>query len=379
MYADTIKSKIRINLSNIPGWRTKRKLIVFESDDWGSIRTYSKEAYEKMLKAGLSVDAYHYDAVDSLESDEDLQMLFSVLSEFKDATGRPPVFTPMCIMGNPDFDRIEASGFCEYHFQPLAETLSLYPKHQNVLSLWQKGKEHRLFVPALHGREHLNVRRYMKLLQSGDEGMRVAFSNQSVGVPSYKGIAYPNYLGALYPESLEEVCELHEYLKQAGDLFKKYNGFAPSCFMAPNAEEPKELETTLQKIGVKYLTRSKKRKYPIGDGNFKTEWNYIGRENELGQTILTRNCFFEPVCWGEHKHINDWVDNCLREISIAFRWNKPAVISSHRVNFIGFIRPNNREKGLSELRRLFKSILQKWPETEFMTSEELGDIVANNK
>ncbi len=375
MYTGSIASKIRVHASNIPGWHTNRKIVVIESDDWGSIRTYNNEAYDQMLKAGLAVDANHYNAVDALESNEDLEMLFSFLSEFKDSTGRPPVFTPMCIMGNPDFDKIEASGFQEYHFQPLNETLSTYPRHSKVLELWHKGKEARLFVPALHGREHLNVRRYMKLLQSGDTGMRVAFKHRSAGVSSYKGKAYPNYLGALHPESKTEIRELHVYLEQAGELFRQYNGCVPTCFMAPNAEEPKELETTLKKIGVRYLIRAKKRIYPLGDGTFKTEWNYTGRKNELGQTILTRNCFFEPVCWGEHAYVSDWVDNCLKEISIAFWWNKPAVISSHRVNYIGYIDPKNREKGLAALRRLLKAILYQWPETEFMTTEELGNQI----
>lgn len=374
-----IRQVIRKNIANIPGWCTSRKIIVIESDDWGSIRTQSKKAYDRMLKAGLAVNANHYNATDALESDEDMENLFSVLSEFKDSTNRAPAFTAMCIMGNPDFEKIAASDFQIYYFQPLAETLADYPNHNKVLHLWRQGREARLFVPALHGREHLNVRRYMRLLQSGDEGMRVAFAQRSVGVGSYKGRPYPNYLGALHPKSLKEVLELHEQLKQAGTLFEEYVGHPPTCFMAPNAEEPKELESTLKKIGVRYLTRAKKRVYPVGDGTFRTEWNYIGRQNELGQTILTRNCFFEPVCWGEHEHISDWVDNCLKEIAIAFRWRKPAIISSHRVNYIGHIRPENREKGLSALRKLLKTILQKWQEVEFMTTEELGDLIAKDK
>ena len=48
---------IRKNISNIFGWSTKRKLIVIESDDWGSIRTRSKRDYDKMLRLGLNVDA----------------------------------------------------------------------------------------------------------------------------------------------------------------------------------------------------------------------------------------------------------------------------------------------------------------------------------
>ena len=42
MFAE-IKENVSRNLSNLPGWRTKRHIIVIESDDWGSIRMSSKE------------------------------------------------------------------------------------------------------------------------------------------------------------------------------------------------------------------------------------------------------------------------------------------------------------------------------------------------
>ena len=44
-----LKQIISHNLLNIPGWRTKRKLVVIESDDWGAIRMPSKEIYNQFL------------------------------------------------------------------------------------------------------------------------------------------------------------------------------------------------------------------------------------------------------------------------------------------------------------------------------------------
>ena len=46
---------IRRTLAALPGWRTKRKLIVLESDDWGSIRMPSVEAYNNLQKAGIDL------------------------------------------------------------------------------------------------------------------------------------------------------------------------------------------------------------------------------------------------------------------------------------------------------------------------------------
>jgi hypothetical protein len=79
-----------------------------------------------------------------------------------------------------------------------------------------------------------------------------------------------------------------------------------------------------------------------------------------------------------HSVNKDWVNDCLKEIEIAFRWRKPAIISSHRVNYIGFLDPQNREKGLEQLEKLLEKMLRRWPEIEFMTSVELGDLISSS-
>ncbi|MGC8866536.1 MAG: hypothetical protein ACP5O2_12570 [Bacteroidales bacterium] len=363
----------RRNFANLIGAYVPRKIVVFESDDWGSVRTYNAEAYHQMSQRGLNVDHNHY-GNDSLESNEDLEMLFDVLSSFKDSTGRHPVFTPFCCMANPDFDKIAADNYQTYFYQSLEDTVKYYENHSRLLELWRKGKESRLFCPQLHAREHLNVRRWMEMLNWPDGGLKFAASLKSVGVSANGNVKYKNYLGALHPESSDEIPQLHQIVEDAGNLYNKYLGHRPTCFVAPNAEEPKELESTIKKIGIQSITRAKIRKYPLGDGKFKTEFNWFGKVNSHGQIILVRNAFFEPVCYGEpdKAHISDWVDHCMKNISIAFRWKKPAVISTHRVNYIGHINPQNREKGIKELRRLLHSILKQWPDVEFMTSEELA-------
>ena len=74
----------------------------------------------------------------------------------------------------------------------------------------------------------------------------------------------------------------------------------------------------------------------------------------------------------EAEHI---IEECLDRIKIAFKWNKPAIIGSHRLNFIGFINPRNRDKNLVLFKTLLNKIIQKWPDVEFMTSDQLGDLI----
>jgi hypothetical protein len=132
-------------ITNIKGWRTNRKIIVIESDDWGSIRMPSKEVYNKSINNGYKVNLNPYERYDSLASEEDLTLLFDLLSKFKDKNGNHPIITANCVVANPDFDKIEESDFSQYHYELITETFKKYPKHSNNFNLWLEGKKHQLF------------------------------------------------------------------------------------------------------------------------------------------------------------------------------------------------------------------------------------------
>jgi glycosyltransferase involved in cell wall biosynthesis len=53
---------------NIPRWRTNRKIVVFESDDWGSIRMPSISVLQELRAFGIPVDKSPYCRFDALES-----------------------------------------------------------------------------------------------------------------------------------------------------------------------------------------------------------------------------------------------------------------------------------------------------------------------
>lgn len=362
----------RRNLSNLFGWKTKRKIVVIESDDWGSVRTKNKEAYQNMIEGGLELNRSNFTMYDSLESNSDLEALFQVLRNHKDSIGKHPVFTPMCVVANPDFKKIKESNFEEYYYESFIETCKNYPEHDKVHNLWLHGIEERLFVPQLHGREHLNARRWIDALKGGNEGLHLAFENESFGASWYKGQRLPEHLAAFDPEKASDIPALHQVTLEAGKLFEEICGYKPKHFIASNSPEPRELEKTLKGIGVEYLTRYKMQRYPLGDGKFEKQFNWLGKKNNLGQIYLTRNAGFEP----SDPNIQNVLDSCLNDIHIAFKWGKPAVISSHRVNYIGYLDKDNRERGLDQLDGLLNRILKEWTEVEFMTSAELGDLIS---
>lgn len=57
-----IKAQIRKNWANLPGWHTRRKIVVIESDDWGSIRMPEFENI-RSIRPGYGLHAGHYKEV----------------------------------------------------------------------------------------------------------------------------------------------------------------------------------------------------------------------------------------------------------------------------------------------------------------------------
>jgi hypothetical protein len=171
----TLLKRIKKNLVNIPGWVTSKKIIVIESDDWGSISMPSLSAYNRLLEAGVPVDKSSFTQFDSLESEEDLNELFNVLTRYRDFKGNHPCLTACSVVANPDFEKIAASNFQEYHYEPITETYQRYPNHAKSFEIWKKGIDAHLLWPQFHGREHLNPREWLKVLRAGDKHEQLAF------------------------------------------------------------------------------------------------------------------------------------------------------------------------------------------------------------
>jgi len=127
---------------------------------------------------------------------------------------------------------------------------------------------------------------------------------------------------------------------------------------------------TAAENGIKWMSASKIQREAMGNGETKKVLHWLGKKNKYDQRYITRNCFFEPS-----DKSKNWVDSCMSDIAIAFKWHKPAVISSHRVNYIGSLYPSNRSHGLNQLEKLIQQIVRKWSDVEFMTSTELGELI----
>ena len=363
-------NKVKQNLINLPGWRTSRKIIVFESDDWGSIRMPSKQAYNYFLKKGYPVNHCAYSKNDALESNTDVAFLAEVLSEVKDAHNNPAIFTLNMISGNPDFVSIKKDNFNQYHWEPFYETLDKYPHHNKVLDYYRQGIEDKVFQPQYHGREHINVSRWMDALKTKEKRLHVEFAHQTLTIPLVKNTTgRRDYLDAFGLKINDKDESYDGILKEGNNAFQAVWHFAPETFIAPCYTWHPDLEKTLKKIGVNALQGTHVQRIPdqTKNGKVKRKYHYMGQKNSKAQRYLIRNAFFEPT---EHRN-TQVVENSLKNIKLAFSYQKPAIIQSHRLNYIGQIHQENRETNLKLLQNLLNAITKTYPDVEFMSSDQL--------
>jgi hypothetical protein len=357
------------------GFRTRRKIVVIESDDWGSIRMPSRATFARLSKAGLDMgpaDSIRFNLYDTLEGANDLEALFGVLKRHKDHKRNSPVITALSLVSNPDFELIRKSNYQKFHYESMRTTQAKYYPKEDVWAGWKFGISERLFVPEFHGREHLNVNLWMRDLRAGDKEARLAFDSEMWGFTNKNAFGI-SYQAAYDFEDPKELMQQENIIADGLRLFDNLFGYSASFFVPPNGCLSESLYVFLMSLGLRFQFSSRKHSVPIGRGVYKTRYNYLGKRNAAGQLFITRNAVFEPSLGGR-----DWVGSCLREIENAFRWKSPAIISTHRVNYVGALDESNREDGLIELDRLLGKIVHLWPEVEFLTSVELGELLDKN-
>lgn len=372
-----IKERIRSNIANIPGWSTRRKIVVFESDDWGSIRMSSQKDMDDLTKFGFDFSKQPFNLYDALESNDDLTALYDVLRKHKGLSGRHPVFTAVSIMANPDFERIRKSNFQKYFYETFDQTLQKYPNHNKVVDLYGQGRNEELFYPVLHGREHLNVQRWMRALQSGAKPVRKTFEHGVTAAhigPDNKLMG--DFQAAFDLDTVSDLDFQERALAEGIKLFENWWNYTPEYFVPPNGPFNNSLLKTLSEGGVKYVLGGRIQNEPMGDGKYKKHLHYLGQKTRYNQRYLTRNVMFEPSL---HRDKTSIVNSCLKSMERAFRWGKPAVICTHRINYIGYINEKNRHDNLIHLNKLLSAMIKRWPDLEFMTSVELGNLIANGK
>lgn len=361
---------------NNRGFKSEKKILVIESDDWGSVRMPSKQAFNNLLQAGIKVDQCGYNTFDSLESVQDFDAIFNQLKKIKDKNGNSPIITANTIVANPDYEKIRESNFENYYLETLDQSYQRHQGSNRTLDVIKQGMKEKLYFPQLHGREHIFLNNWMGALKNGDSATRLAFDNQVYGLSTtITSTKRKSFLTALDVNCLEEL-EVHESLLiEAQQIFKEKFGFLSTSFIAANYTWHPTHEVFLSKMGVHTIQGARAQKVPGSHKGYQTIKHYMGSRNGLGQMYLIRNAGFEPAT---RPNVN-WHQKILNEVKVAFLVGAPVILSSHRVNFMGGLDEKNRELNLKLFVEILSDLVKRYPDIEFMNTEELSNFIRISK
>ena len=364
-----IRNKILTTLYPSFDFRTARHIVVFESDDWGSIRMSTRPAWDALLKQGYDLDKRRYERYDTLESAKDLEALFNVLRKHHDKNGNPPVITANMLMANPDFQRIEQSNYKQYFYEPIVDTYKRYYGDASVLSLMRQGMEEGLFMPQCHGREHFNVAKWMRGLQAGDKDLLVAFMYGMCGIAPKDHPEKGNQLmNALLAYNEKEQEAIDAIVAEGLKLFEKLWGFKSKSFVAPCYLWNSSTEKVLSDGGVQLIQTSRRGKPAYQN---RERCFYSGKRNRYNQLYSVRNCKFEPST----KEGGASIEALMNQVDKVFAQHKLAVFSTHRINYVSGIDETNRSRTLRLLDEFLTQLLRKYPDVEFLSSDKLIEVI----
>ncbi len=363
-----------MKVSNLLGWKTSRKIIVFESDDWGSFRFQNKTIRDAYLPNYDPKGWMHYN--DCFESIEDLTALESTLKSVKDKNSNYACFTFLMNPANPDFKKIKQSHCQEFYNETFLDTLSKRKDGDDILNWYKTALKNTLIEIGFHGREHLNVNSWMKDLRVKDEITIKGFEDNVWGHNIILSKKEKKRHRSTYNfTSYSEIEDLKLNIKEGIQLLNETFNQRTTYFLPPDGPYHLDLNQSLADNGIKYIGLSKKHKNPLDEKWHQTKIFWLGKKTKEGLRVVTRNVIFEP----SSPRQKDWLKYALENISLAFNNNKPAVISSHRANYSGSLNEQNRSNSNQQLKSLLENIIEKWPDVEFMTSSQLGELIAKGK
>ncbi len=352
--------------------KLKGPTVVIESDDWGSERIPNLTVQNELAKLGLDIRSNPYVKFDSLERLEDVESLEVLLNKIYADFGKKVLITGNFVMANPDYEAIRKNNFSSYVAEPFTSTYLKRDGNDTVRQSLNRLIKAGYMQPQFHAREHINVSLWMTELQNRQSDYAKAFQLNCCGIDSrVKSVNRNNLLAAFEYFTAVQKQVVMQSIEEGLAQFKAEFGMASTTLVAPRHVWNQDLELVFKANEVTTVQSSLVQLIP-GTENYRQRYLFTGQKNaHTGILYLVRNVYFETA----YNQQFDWVKQALAKINTLFFLNIPVVIGMHRINFSGGIHPENRERGLKEFERLLRAILTKYPQTNFLSSDQLAKMV----
>ncbi len=362
--------------SHIPDYKTTANIdwsrypsVGIECDDWGACQSVRSAAEAEALRPKLEkLYGKPPSFVAAMETPDDLQRLYRTLESVRGHDGQPIVMTAFICLGNPDYAAIEADRFETYHDIGIDQGLPAGWERGDLIGAWRDGVRRGLFAPEFHaGLHHVSPIRWLELLRSSGplaEAARLLFKHCAYQTPEH----LPEYDGM-------NARQQHLWVARGIERFERLFGYRPVAGV--NSDTTWLTEAVWAANGLEIFSLRNARNH---DGDmlvyYTKPWNAqdvycpMGAYNSaLNMISLARNVHLDGVNAGNWPHAADGLRNVIRA---CWKRNEPAIINSHRKNYVSFD-PAQAESGRNILAQLLGTLAQEG-KVYFLSTAEIGQL-----
>ena len=330
-------------------WRS-HKAVAFVSDDWGMFAwTPDMAAFEALEPCGFFTPVW---SCGTLERPGDMQRLFDVLLSHRGGDGRPVVFQPCYIAANPDFAEIEKSGFAKYIDRALGSDVPARWQRGDFIAKALEGRALGIWQPEYHCRcHHFSGARWVQRLREGDKVARAAW-DEGVYVCEKTRDRLGQYEGM-------SGDKLDRFIEGGFEMFRETFGCRPNVALTSD--------------WVPGVVRA------MGECGAKAVELVEGAEKEgvKGTDVLevpTRNASFEPLGHTDEE-VAGIVDGTLVEMEENWARGLPAMVSSHRTNYVS-LDAKVIDRNFALFEELLERLLADHADVVFLTGWETAQLHA---
>lgn len=340
----------------------RRPLVLLQSDDWGRIGVRDREGYEQLRSAGARLGERPYDFY-TLETADDVHALRECLRRHQDSTGRPACMELNFLMGNLDFNRMQAENYTTIHVLPLTAGLPDGWSRPALFDAYRQGITEGVFQPALHGLTHFCETPVLQALQR--EGDRAALLRTLWKAKTPYIYWRMPWIGYEYCNPEKPRCgflssaDQAQRIWQAATIFEKMFGRRATSACAPGYRANVDTHASWAQAGLHVAQKG-------------SECARLPYMDEFGLLNVFRTIDFEPF----ERELA--IEKYIEVAGECFARGLPGVISMHAINFHSTLK-DFRSVSLSRLDQLLFALEREFPNLLYVNDTDLYEIAMRGK
>lgn len=351
-------------------WRAARAVVI-ESDDWGLCGflpdgAAAGDAERTAWRAEVTPPVY-WDS--TLEDSAAVAALATLLAEHRGRDGLPPVLQANLIVSalSPPAGPGPLAADAPWTRHDLPDRPAAYAR-PGLEAAVDAAIARGVWRPELHGSFHYDPERRRAAVAADP----LALAAARRGVLPFPGSATAWELGPQRPRAV-----LAAELDRALDLFASRFGRRPSSVCAPDYVWDGRSEQLWQARGLAIIQAKREQRsplWPTGRLDHRARkvlaraWDRLAHP---GRAYLDRNVRFEPA---QAPADSSLVARTLAEIGDAWRRGEPAVVESHRINYVR-LTPGAAAAGRRQLGELLAALTRDGaPAPLFLTDDEVAQL-----